>query len=527
MKKTLFLLFIFLIAMKSIAQTLQTPDVIYGQLFKDVQMARIFPDNKTFVDCIPKRKSSAIVADYLKVKNNPAIRFSLELFVKENFDLPPAPPAFNYIQQEKDVTAHIKNLWGNLKREQDKSVEGSSLLALPYPYIVPGGRFREIYYWDSYFTMLGLKVSGETETMKHMLDNFKFLINTYGHIPNGNRSYYLSRSQPPFFSLMVELYASATENENFKLYADAMEKEYNYWMNGYANLKNGGAAKKLVRLADGNVLNRYCDELSIPRQESWAEDIATAAKSKRDKKIVYNHLRSAAESGWDFSSRWLADDNDLSTIQTTDIIPVDLNVLLYHTEKLLADYFDRYDDKKKADFYKIRALKRYTAMQKYCFNSKENIYYDYNWKQKKQTGKFTPASLFPIWLYDGYSETNEQNGKAAAEKLKQTLLKEGGVLSTSVSNKQQWDAPNGWAPLQWVVISALEKSNQQELAADIAHRWIKLNDDVYERTGKLMEKYNVVDTKLEAGGGEYPGQDGFGWTNGVLLALIKKYGAPK
>ncbi len=527
MKKIFILLFTFSITMKSITQKVQTPDVIYGQLFKDVQISRIFPDNKTFVDCIPKRKPAAIVADYLKIKNNPAIRFSLKLFVEENFDMPPAPPAFNYIQQEKDVTAHITNLWGNLKREQDKSVEGSSLLALPHPYIVPGGRFREIYYWDSYFTMLGLKESGETETMRHMLDNFKYLINTYGHIPNGNRSYYLSRSQPPFFSLMVELYASATENENYKLYVEAMEKEYNYWMNGYTIIKNGTAAKKLVRLADGSILNRYYDELFIPRQESWADDVETASKSKRDKKIVYNHLRSAAESGWDFSSRWLADDNDLSTIQTTDIVPVDLNSLLYHTEKLLADFYDRYDDKKKVSFYNNRALKRYNAIQKYCFNTKEKIYYDYNWKQKKQTGKFTPASFFPIWLNDGYSESNDVNGKAAAEKLKQLLLKEGGVLSTSVSNKQQWDAPNGWAPLQWIVIGALEKSNQKELAADIAQRWIKLNNDVYQRTGKLMEKYNVVDTHLEAGGGEYPGQDGFGWTNGVLLALIKKYGAPK
>jgi alpha,alpha-trehalase len=514
-------------AMKSITQKVQTPDVIYGQLFKDVQINRIFPDNKTFVDCTPKRKPAAIVSDYLKIKNNPPIPFSLESFVKDNFDLPPEPPAFNYIQQEKDVTAHIKNLWGNLKREQDKLVEGSSLLPLPHPYIVPGGRFREIYYWDSYFTMLGLKESGETETMKNMLDNFAYLINTYGHIPNGNRSYYLSRSQPPFFALMVELYCSIKGNEEMKNYVAAIEKEYNYWMRGCKKtIQIGTACEKNVCLADGIILNRYCDELFIPRQESWADDVATAAKSKRDKKIVYNHLRSAAESGWDFSSRWLADDNDLSTIQTTDIIPVDLNVLLYHTEKLLADYYDRYDDKKKADFYNTRAIKRYTAIQKYCFNIKEKIYYDYNWKQKKQTGKFTPASFFPIWLYDGYSESNENNGKAAAEKLKQTLLKEGGVLSTTISNKQQWDAPNGWAPMQWVVISALEKSNQLELAADIARRWIKLNDGVYQRTGKLMEKYNVIDTHLEAGGGEYEGQDGFGWTNGVVLALIKKYGKP-
>ncbi len=507
------------------AQKVKTPDQIYGQLFKDVQLSRIFPDNKTFVDCIPKRKPADIVADYLKIKKNPAIRFSLKLFVEENFEMPPAPPSFNYIQQEKDVTAHINNLWGNLKRQEDKTVEGSSLLALPYPYIVPGGRFREIYYWDSYFTMLGLKESGEIETMRHLIDNFKYLINTYGHIPNGNRSYYLSRSQPPFFSLMVALLAKADEMEVYKLYVDAMEKEYNYWTSGYSTIKKGTAVKKLVRLADGSILSRYCDELFIPRQESWADDVETAGKSKRDKKIVYNHLRSAAESGWDFSSRWLADDNDLSSIQTTDIIPVDLNSLLHDTEQQLADYYDRYDNPVKSKLYKTRAQKRYMALRKYCFNIKEKIYYDYNWKQRKQTGKFTPASFFPIWLIDLTPDSKEELARAAGEKLKSVLLKDGGVLSTVVSNKQQWDAPNGWAPLQWVVIAALEKGDQPELAKDIATRWIKLNNDVYQRTGKLMEKYNVVDTKLEAGGGEYPGQDGFGWTNGVLLALIKKYGA--
>ncbi len=526
MKKIFFLAAACLFVLTLSAQKVQAPDQIYGQLFNDVQLSRIFPDNKTFVDCIPKRNPAGIVADYLKIKNNPAIRFSLKLFVEENFDMPPAPPAFNYIQPEKDVTVHINNLWGNLKREQDKAVEGSSLLALPHPYIVPGGRFREIYYWDSYFTMLGLKETEDIQTMHNMLDNFKYLINTYGHIPNGNRSYYLSRSQPPFFSLMVELLAKTEEMEVYKLYVAAMEKEYNYWMNGYTTVKNGTAFKKLVRLADGSILNRYCDELSIPRQESWADDVETAAKSKRDKKVVYNNLRSAAESGWDFSSRWLADENNLSTIQTTDIIPIDLNCLLYNTERQLADFYERYDDNKKRGFYNTRAVKRYNAIQKHCLNMKERIYYDYNWKQKKQTGKFTPASFFPIWLMASHPESNEMYGKAAAEKLKTLLLKEGGILTTPVSNKQQWDAPNGWAPLQWVVITALEKSNQSELAKDIAYRWIKLNNDVYQRTGKLMEKYNVADTKLEAGGGEYPGQDGFGWTNGVLLALIKKYGLP-
>ena len=285
------------------------------------------------------------------------------------------------------------------------------------------------------------------------------------------------------------------------------------------------AVKKLVCLPDGSILNRYCDELSVPRQESWADDVATAAAGKRDKNIIYNHLRSAAESGLDFSSRWLADDQDLSSIETADIIPVDLNCLLYHTEQLLAEYYARNDDGDKKLFYDSRAEKRQQTIRQYCFNIKERNFYDYHWIQKKQTGKFTAASFFPLWLLP--SASNKVNGKAAAKKLKLALLKEGGVQTTEIANNQQWDAPNGWAPMQWAVISALERSGQQELAADIAHRWIRLNDDVYQRTGKLMEKYNVADIHLEAGGGEYPGQDGFGWTNGVLLALIKKYGSAR
>jgi alpha,alpha-trehalase len=157
-----------------------------------VQVSRIFPDGKTFVDCIPKRNPKDIMYDYGMMKGP---KLDLKKFVEDNFELPHTPQ-LNYITQEKDVVMHIKNLWGTLRRDPDKPVEGSSLLPLPYPYIVPGGRFREIYYWDSYFTMLGLKESGEVEMIENMVNNFDYLIHTYGHIPNGNRSYYLSRSQP-------------------------------------------------------------------------------------------------------------------------------------------------------------------------------------------------------------------------------------------------------------------------------------------------------------------------------------------
>lgn len=494
-------------------------------LFEDVQEAKIFTDGKTFVDCVPRRNAKAIVEDYLLLKNNPALKFSLKNFVAENFEIPVTTTPVNGQLHQTGISNHIEHLWNILKRSEDTAVNGSSLLALPHPYIVPGGRFREIYYWDSYFTMLGLKESGELETIRNMIDNFSFLIHSYGHIPNGNRSYYLSRSQPPFFALMVELYTTATNHSINNVYADAIEKEYAYWMDGYNGLTAGNSYKKIVCMPDGSILNRYFDELFIPRQESWLDDVETASKSSRPAETVYNHLRSAAESGWDFSSRWLADEMDLSAIETSDIIPVDLNALLYHTEKLLAAFFENSGNIQKKDFYHQRAKQRFDAIQQYCYCKEEEIYYDYHWKNKSLTKKFTPASFFPLWLDAVPSENIIQCGRSSAEKTKKALLSNGGVLTTTVRNQQQWDAPNGWAPLQWITVRAFEKSGQAELAEEIARRWLKLNEEVFSRTGKLMEKYNVVDTHLEAGGGEYEGQDGFGWTNGVYLALKKKYPA--
>jgi alpha,alpha-trehalase len=345
--RAILIMIISLLFLKANAQ--QTPDQIFGDFFHDVQMNRVFKDGKTFVDCTPKREPKAILSDYKKQKVTPG--FSLADFVNQNFEVPVAPQV-NYIQQEKDVAVHIKNLWGALRREKDVKKEGSSLIPLPNPYIVPGGRFREIYYWDSYFTMLGLKESGETEMIENMIKNFAYLVNTYGHIPNGNRTYFLSRSQPPFFSLMVQLLAEIKGRQVFAEYLPVLEKEYQYWMEGGDKLQNGTAFKRVVRLEDGSLMNRYWDESTTPRQESYREDIETAEKAVQRMLMVskfkneaaqkkaeqalrvemYQHLRAGAASGWDFSSRWFSDPNDISTIEVTSYVPVDLNSLLYQAE---------------------------------------------------------------------------------------------------------------------------------------------------------------------------------------------------
>jgi alpha,alpha-trehalase len=234
---------------------------------------------------------------------------------------------------------------------------------------------------------------------------------------------------------------------------------------------------------------------------------------------LYAHLRAGAESGWDYSCRWFSDSNDFSTIHTTEIVPVDLNCLLYNLEQLLAKVNRLSNEDSKAALFSAAAEKRKQAILKYCWNKELQLFTDYDTVSNTCTSVQSLATATPLFV----GIATQQQADAVAAALQQLFLKDGGLLTTLYETGQQWDAPNGWAPLQWMSIVGLENYGHHALATEIAKRWIKLNKDVFARTGKLMEKYNVVDTHLEAGGGEYTGQDGFGWTNGVLLALMKKY----
>lgn len=519
MKKLTSLIAFLLYTTILMAQQTATPDQIYGQLFKTVQLNKVLPDGKTFVDCVPKTSPAIILKEF--AKQNPKGP-ALKLFVEKYFDIPQAPQV-NLSAQEKDVVVHIKSLWNVLKRDADPSIEGSSLLPLPHPYIVPGGRFREIYYWDSYFTMLGLKASGEHVLIENMIKNFSYLIDTYGHIPNGNRSYYISRSQPPFFSMMVELLAEIQGDAVYAKYLPQLEKEYHYWMEGSKSIKPGSSFKRVVSLNDGALLNRYWDDNATPRQESYKEDVETAQKSRRTLPEMYHHLRAGAASGWDFSSRWFKDDKTLVTIQTTDILPVDLNSLIYKLEMILSRAYLISNKPLESQQFEEKADRRKSAIMKYCWNNELKFFTDFNFISNKKMKMITAAGMFPFCVFEGQNDYMSLLARNAAEQVRAKLLQPGGIVTTPNRTGQQWDAPNGWAPLQWMAIKGLNRCGQRELARDIAQRWIKINIDVYKRTGKLMEKYNVMDLGLDAGGGEYPSQDGFGWTNGVLLALLQEY----
>ncbi len=523
MQRLLFISLLGFLSLISVAQNqVLPPDRIYGQLFLDVQMQRVFPDSKTFADCSPLKNPAGIISDYLLKKRDSLTVFSLQQFVKENFALPEATPSGYQSDGSDSVSLHIRKLWKVLKRDPDPVTEGNSLLPLPFPYIVPGGRFREVYYWDSYFTMLGLQESGDWEMIENIIRNFSFLIQTYGHIPNGNRSYYLSRSQPPFFSLMLGILAEKKGNRVYTNYLPSLQTEYDYWMDKSA------ATKHLIVMPDGSVLNRYYDMDSIPRQESYREDEILARKEslKAGKNMqsgyyrICRELRSGAESGWDFSSRWFEDGNSIGTVRTTSLIPVDLNCLLTHLEEVLAIAYKEKGNQTLSGFYAQKAEARKKAVNKYCWNEAEKWYVDYIFTTKRQSAELTAAGLYPLF----FQLASEQQAREAGMTVQEKFLRAGGIVTTLKNTGQQWDAPNGWAPLQWIAVKGLANYRQDELAATIAGRWIRLNVGVYRRSGKLMEKYNVENTSLEAGGGEYPGQDGFGWTNGVLLKLISQYG---
>jgi alpha,alpha-trehalase len=494
---------------------LAPPSQLYAELFVDVQTQRLFPDSKTFVDAVAKAEPDEILKRYRVARS--AAAFSLQQFVAGNFEIPGAV-AENFRTQPRDeLRAHIRRLWPVLTRQPRAATGTSSLLPLTTRYVVPGGRFREMYYWDSYFTMLGLQVDGRHDLVADMVTNFAGLIDRYGHIPNGNRSYYLSRSQPPFFAAMVRLQATR-EAGALVTRLPQLQREYAFWMDGADTVAAGAAHRRVVRLADGSLLNRYWDDLDIPRDEAYVEDVETARHSGRLPAEVYRELRAAAESGWDFSSRWLADGKTLGSIHTTDFLPVDLNSLLFQLERTIADACEaarRVDCRKDME---ARASRRQRAMLTWMWNEKLGAFVDYDWRARKRSLQPTAATAFPLFV----DLVGIGQAPRIAKAIEGALLQPHGLAPTSIDSGQQWDLPNGWAPLQWVAVDGLRRHGQEKLAAEIARRWIAENARVYCRTGKLVEKYNVRDAG-EGAGGEYPVQDGFGWSNAVLVKLLSLY----
>jgi alpha,alpha-trehalase len=493
----------------------KSPDDAFADLLHAVQRQQVYEDGKTFVDLVPRTSMQSIRREYEKQRLRPS--FSLQKFVDQNFYDFNHTVSKSILTNHEDIGEHIENLWTNLTRRN--RVNRGSLIALPYNYIVPGGRFSEQYYWDSYFIMLGLAAENRWKDIEAMIKNFTYMLRKFGYIPTANRTYFLSRSQPPFFASMVRLLAQHKgKTKTYAEYLPYLLIEYKFWMRGRLKLsKNENKAfARVVQMPNGANLNRYYDNKTTPRPESLREDVMTAETAPmRQADRLFLHLRAAAESGWDFSSRWLDDENDLGTIHTADIIPVDLNCLLYDLESLIAETYRRMRNPLLARKFETIAARRAKAIESYCWNDSQQFYGDYNFHHNLSTGRMTLAAVFPLFV--GLASVDQ--AAKVARKIQDDFVKPGGLVTTLVNNGQQWDAPNGWAPLQWVAVVGLRRYGYTSLADEIRRRWMKTTLDIYTDDKKLVEKYNVETIGQVGGGGEYPLQDGFGWSNGVFSAF--------
>lgn len=495
----------------------KSPDEAFGDLFLEVQARKIYEDGKTFVDLIPRKRARELLKEYSILKNDPD--FDLREFVNRHFyEFDPRHTDEREHPRARNAREHIAKLWPVLERRN--RVNRGSLIALPYKYTVPGGRFAEQFYWDTYFIMLGLAADGKWTAVGDMIKNYAYMIRKWGYIPTANRTYLLSRSQPPFFSHMVKLLARRRGKvRTLSEYLPALLSEYKFWMKDrrkiFDHVENRAMART-VKMPNGVVLNRYYDNKTTPRPESQREDMEVAEIIDTDnREKLFLDLRAGAESGWDFSSRWFRDPHEIQTIHTTDIVPVDLNCLLYHHEMTLAETYDALKQPLLRRRYIKLAEQRAETIRRYMWNPRTGFFHDYDFRMGRRTPHLTLAGVYPLYT----RIATHTQAESVARVIEEKFLRSGGVVTTLVDNGQQWDSPNGWAPLQWIVIEGLRNYGYYDLADKIKIRWLRACDKVYERYGKMIEKYNVIRAGDLGGGGEYPLQDGFGWTNGVYAAL--------
>lgn len=437
-------------------------------------------------------------------------------------------------QELKQFFKSLNSQWVDLYKQfdsrmlQDNCV--SSHLPMKYPFVVPGGRFIEIYYWDTYWTIEGLLVCGMLQTVRQSIENFVEFIKKFGFIPNGSRVYYLNRSQPPYFSQMVMRYfdfcmqsdqLSNAQKEDVKKFVlgealDCMIKEYAFWM------KNKSVD---VKISDRRSckLNVFRANTSRPRPESYFEDLHTASQlnTNEEKEKLYLDIATAAESGIDFSSRWFKDPMNMNTIQTSDLIPVDLNAVMYKNELIISDLSRVKGDLNIARKFKMLSLKRRFAINKILWCADINCWADYNFKTSQFTDHFYVSNLSPLW-FDIKPPNNLKETDLIELHLSSLIDNYHGIPYSFINSNQQWDFPNIWAPNQHNLIEFLNKFDQN-LALKLARKFFSSIYKGWMSSKAFYEKYNAHTPGERGHGGEYEVQSGFGWTNGVIFKLIELF----
>ncbi|XP_055853800.1 trehalase-like isoform X2 [Episyrphus balteatus] len=518
-----------------------------GKLLDYVQMNSIFKDSKTFVDMKLKNPPNVTIEkfeDFLKSKNQKPSKADLEQFVKDNFDdlgkefetYTPHDwierPRFLDLIRDPDLKqwgSDLNGIWKILGRKMiddvHKNPEYYSIIPVDNAVIVPGGRFIEFYYWDSYWIIRGLLHSQMHSTARGMLSNFLSIIARFGFIPNGGRVYYAKRSQPPLLAPMIKSYVEFTGDDEFALDSvETLEHEFEYWMNNH------------TVQAKGYNLFAYGDASAGPRPESYREDVTSAMRFKTDeeKQAYYSELAAGAESGMDYSSRWFinekgTNEGNLTDLKCRSIIPVELNAILYWNAKIIAEFYTMSNNVAKSGEYERKAKEILEAINAVLWNEEAGVWLDYDMLNNKPREYFCPTNLFPLWTKAYNPKDSEKISKSVLKYIEQNGLDKypGGVPNTLVNTGEQWDYPNVWPPMQHTLVEGLDNLKTpaaMKLAKSWGYRWVQSNFAAYKDSQAMFEKYNCEKFGGHGGGGEYEIQTGFGWTNGIIIDLLTKYG---
>ncbi|KAI1133518.1 Six-hairpin glycosidase-like protein [Nemania abortiva] len=596
-----------------------SPVYCNGELLKQIELAMPFSDSKTFVDLPTKLPLDQVMAAFEKLSkplsNNTELNdFLSTYFGQAGSELEAVPsdqlktnPVFlNKIKDSviKQFVEKVVDIWPDLTRKYvgAESCDGcvNSFIPVNRTFVVAGGRFREPYYWDSFWILEGLLRTGGsfTEISRNIIENFLDFVEQFGFVPNGARLYYLNRSQPPLLTQMVKTYVDYTNDTTILNRAlPLLVKEHSFWMaNRTIQIKAKGCTHSLAHYA---VLN------TEPRPESYREDWVTAnnhsyyansgiiypethALNESEKAALYANLASGAESGWDYSSRWLKNPSDavndvyfpLRSLNTVNVIGVDVNSILYANEIAIAGFLrDAGNDTAAAEFEEL-AQNRSASMFALMWNEKYSSFFDYNLTSSKQNlyipadegateaqkadapdgyqVAFNPVQFYPFWL--GAAPAQLKSNPLAVRNIYKRVAdllsdKPGGIAATNLKTGQQWDQPNVWPPLMYALMKGLLNTPPtfgkqdpyyveiQELALELAQRYLDSTFCTWRSTGGstdelprlggiddpdaqgiIFEKYSDESINAAGSGGEYEVVEGFGWSNGVLIWAVDTFG---
>jgi len=469
----------------------------------------------------------------------------LDALPDEKIDHEPGTPWPLYVAPSEDTAAVRSRLNESLTSEEAamvdlrilptnprthmEAIDPHGLLYLPHPYVVPGGRFNEMYGWDSFFIAEGLLAADRVELAKHMVDNHLYQVRHYGTVLNANRTYYLTRSQPPFLATMVRHVFEATRDTSWlRTTVSELETYHEYWTTGphqagdtglsrYYGLGHGPAPEVVAGERDAEGKSHYDRIRAYYRANdvtAYDESLFYDAAADTLTSLFYKADRSMRESGFDPSNRF-----GPFNVGIIHYAPVGLNSFLYMYERDAAHVNSILDRPKAANRWSRRAQQRKEKMEKLMWNADTGRYHDYNFRTERQNDYHFATMFAPLWV-----ELASDQQAAATARRAWMLEAPGGVLTSTTRSGNQWDAPFGWAPLQMIAVEGLRNYGYHVAADRIGTKFVDLVSKEFGEHGVILEKYDLVQRESDVSEGIKYGYSenviGFGWTNAVVLHLL-------